>query len=402
MSNGPIRRYRPYPWPWGQPSILATIVEDQRIRADFWLDRDLGEEDDSSDSDYVFSERASSDSGISSGDSDEGIDSEHEETTVSEAELEYITRDGKTGWPISRTLSERAIEEEEVLARQIEELVKAERDTAAVYDPDEVVSLVTQLYELFINMGHWPEGSLRYAPHTDPPVNEALALQLGYAPAAVALMHRLPYLTWSANQSQHDSVLPRSRFADYTREEDLKEGRRGYPYKYFERCPDYDAWLLPIVLPGRDGWHVMLDTELGSVRAYSTESSPPRDTVEWRRHGEVGTGREDEERASWTEYRRATLVPAAHYFEEVIYAYRSLSRLPIIGADNNNPRQPLYKSSRHAWLVAREREEHETLLTLYRECGWPDQWRRAEFLEKWTVQLEEIAARSRKAMTGEL
>lgn len=53
-------------------------------------------------------------------------------------------------------------------------------------------------------------------------------------------------------------------------------------------------------------------------------------------------------------------------------------------------------------MLCQEREEHETLLTLYRECGWPDQWRRAEFLEKWTVQLEEIAARSRKAMTGEL
>ncbi|KAJ7185484.1 hypothetical protein C8R46DRAFT_1185205 [Mycena filopes] len=389
-----VRRYRPPPWPWAQPSILATTAEEARMRADPWLDRDLGEDDDSSDSDYAFSDRSSNPSSDSS---DEETTSE-EEDTVSDAEREYIIADAKTGWPTWGTPSERALDQQEELDIKIAELVKAEQDSAAAYDPDEVVALITQLYELFINMGHWPEGSLRYAPHTDPPVNEALAAQLGYAPAAIALMQRLPYLAWSENQSVHDSVLPRSRFADYTREKDLEEGRRGYPYQYIEGCPEYDSWLLPIVLSGRDGWHVMLDTKLGSVRAYSTEASPPRDTVEWRRHGEVTV--EDEERVSWTEYRRTTLVPAAHYFAEVIYAYRSLHRLPIVGADTNDPQRPLYDVDhpQHGWIGIQEREEHQTLLALYRECGWPDQWRRAEFIEKWTLRKEAIEARIREAI----
>jgi hypothetical protein len=37
------------------------------------------------------------------------------------------------------------------------------------------------------------------------------------------------------------------------------------------------------------------------------------------------------------------------------------------------------------------------LLTLYRECGWPDEWRRAEFIEKWQVKKRDIDARSRAA-----
>jgi hypothetical protein len=37
------------------------------------------------------------------------------------------------------------------------------------------------------------------------------------------------------------------------------------------------------------------------------------------------------------------------------------------------------------------------LLTLYRECGWPDEWRRAEFIEKWQAKKRDIDARSRAA-----
>jgi hypothetical protein len=45
-----------------------------------------------------------------------------------------------------------------------------------------------------------------------------------------------------------------------------------------------------------------------------------------------------------------------------------------------------------------EREEQNTLLALYRECGWPDDWRRAEFMAKWKTKKREIDARARQAM----
>ncbi|KAJ7031532.1 hypothetical protein C8F04DRAFT_1110564 [Mycena alexandri] len=256
-----------------------------------------------------------------------------------------------------------------------------------------MVSLITQLYELLITMGHWPEGCLRYAPHTDPPVNEELAVRLGYAPACIALMHRLPYLNWTENGDDCRLIVARSHFADYTKDEHLKEGRRGWPCQYMDGCPDYDPWMLPIVISGREGTHVMLDTVLGTIRAWSTEGSVPEDAVEWRRHGEVGRSQEEQTRAQWTEYRRTPLVPAAHYFSEVIFAYRSLLRLPFVDPDRNDPKEEHHPSF-PVWIITEEREEFETLLTLFREYGWPNQWRRAEFIEKWTAARKEIGARA--------
>ncbi|KAJ7031531.1 hypothetical protein C8F04DRAFT_1110563 [Mycena alexandri] len=376
-SNSAAQRYRPFPWPWVQPSILTTVLDDERRRANYWLDVDLDESDDSS-SDYVAEVPEDGDSDASSSDSEEQQDSSTSDgSIIGDSEtfpFAYAIR-GTGGFD------------------KIAELAKAEEDAAAVYNADEVVSLITQLYELFIAMGHWPEGSLRYAPHTDPPVNEGLAKELGYAPACISLMHRLPYLTWEVNGDEDRRIVSRSRFADYTLDEDLQEGRRGYPHQFFDGCPDYDPWLLPIMLPDQGGLHLMLDTAAGTVRAYHNERGPEQDTVEWRRHGEIGDSEEGRIRAHWTDYRRAALVPAALYFSEVIFAYSSRLRLPIVDPDRNDPRETRYRSY-GAWRTRKQRGEWQTLLALYRECGWPDQWLRAEFLEKWAVVKEEIKVRA--------
>ncbi|KAJ7624987.1 hypothetical protein DFH06DRAFT_1339775 [Mycena polygramma] len=395
--------YKPYPWPFGQPSILdaaAELREQERIQANYWLDADLGEEeqDDDDDSDYIPSEDDSGSEEYTS-DSDQDSDTSSavsDNSYISESELVYVKADEQTAYrPSSPTPSQKDLEDQENLVLQIAELVEAEEAAAAAYNPDEVVSLITQFYELLVTMSHCPEGSLRYAPHKDPPVNEALAVQLGYDPAVVSLMLRLPYFDDNVNQNpEMYGIIGRTAFADYTTAYDLQEGRHPYPYQYLDGCPDIDPWLLPIMLPNRDGWNVMLDTRLGVVRAYSTYTTPSSTTVEWRRHGEVSD--EDYDTAQWTEYRRVPLVPAARYFSELIRAYRSLSRLPIIRADANDP-----KEMRHQyysdWRRTQEREQQQTLLSLYSECGWPDKWRRAEFVAKWEVQKDEIDARARQA-----
>ncbi|KAJ7498132.1 hypothetical protein B0H11DRAFT_833147 [Mycena galericulata] len=376
------RPYKPYPWPWRHPSILAPRVEE---KLHTWLDTDLEEEDDSED--YV----PESD-GTNSEESEDDSDSDVED--ISDSEVASLSAHAYK-WrraPFS-TDFELAQEEREDLPRQIAELVKAEQAAAAAYDPDEVVSLITQFYELLIEMGHWPEGSLRYPPHTNPSVNEELAAKLGYSPSAISIMQRLPYSTVAASHSDQSYILGRTRWADYTSETNLREGRHPYPYGVLYGWPDLDPWLLPLMLPNRDGWNVMLDTKLGVVRAYC--DSPPEDTIEWRRHG-YASDLTDE--ARWTDYRRSTIVRAAHYFSELIYAYRSLSRLPIIDPDRNDPKEDLHHHGYPAWLLTQEKEQQETLLTLYRECGWPDNWRRAEFLVKWDAARDEIDARSLQAM----
>ncbi|KAJ7139477.1 hypothetical protein C8R44DRAFT_764580 [Mycena epipterygia] len=271
------RPYQRYPWPWGQPSILTSRAEEERRQANSWLDADW--EEDGSGSDYVPSDSESTGSNATS---DSGATSDSSRQDISDSEQADIDADAKAGWPSSPTPSQKKVDQREDLARRVAELVKAEQDAAAAYNPDEVVSLLTQLYELFIAMGHWPEGSLRYPPHADPSVNEQLAQQLGYAPAAVSLMRQLPYLTWKANRDTE--IIARTRFADYTREDDLKEGRHPTPYQYLDGCPDLDPWLLPLVLPNNGGWNIMLDTNLGIIRAYNNDASPPQNTIEWRRH----------------------------------------------------------------------------------------------------------------------
>ncbi|KAJ7356692.1 hypothetical protein DFH08DRAFT_849739 [Mycena albidolilacea] len=390
MAEVPYARpYKPYPWPWGHPSFLTVAVDERRREAKYWLDADLGEDGDDENSEYCPSESSSTSSGSSGSDSSTG-DSDWD--TIDD-ELAYLRTDAESGWrAMSPTPSLKKLEEEDELARQIEQLITAEQDAAAAYNPEEVISLIIQFYELLVTMGHYPEGSIRYPPHTDPPVNEELAAQLGYPEAAISLMRRLPYLTREVNTSDQHEILPRTRLADYTHERDLEEGRHPYPYDDY---PDIDPWLLPVVLPGRDGWNIMLDTQLGVVRAYSTRGWLREDSVEWRRHGDVLDSQFDE--AGKTQYRRAPLVRAAHYFSELIYAYRSLKRLPIIDADRSEPYREGHSPSYSKWALNLEREEQETLLTLYRECGWPDEWRRAEFIKKWQVKKRDIDARSRAA-----
>ncbi|KAJ6588455.1 hypothetical protein B0H19DRAFT_1248115 [Mycena capillaripes] len=371
------RPYRPYPWPWGHPGILtynaelkARLQEEQRRQAGYWLDADLGEEndtDDASDSDYVPSEGSESDASSDSA----------SETDISESEVAFS--DSRTTYkPSSPTPSLRALEEEQDLVPQIAELVKEEEAAAAAYDPDEVVYFI------------------RYPPHTDPPVDEQLAVQLGYDPAAIALMHRLPYLNLKINRDRDTyAIADRTSLADYTWENHLKEGRRPYPHP--DGCTDIDNWLLPLTIPGRDGWNVMLDTRLGAIRAYCTWNSPPSETVESRRHDELSFD-DALQKGVWTEYRRAPLVPAARYFKDLIYAYRSLSRLPVIKPDHNDPNEEHYRPlSYPRWIANQEREEQETLLALYRECGWPDEWRRSDFLAIWKIKKEEIDARAHEA-----
>jgi hypothetical protein len=390
--------HRPYPWPWGQPSILVSTAEDHRRQANIWLDADI-EDQNSSDSDYAPSDGS---------DSEEEA-SDESASAISDSELADINADAQVGWPIF-SASEKELDDEDAFARQIAELVKAEQDAAAAYNPDEVASLLTEFVELFVTMGHFPEGSIQYPPHTDPPVNEELATRLGYTPAVISLMRRLPYVHSAERGWTETLIVDRTPLANYTREDSLREGRHPYPYEYLNGGTDLDPWLLPLVLPNRDGWNILLDTELGVIRAYSTGGYVPQDTVEWRRYGKVP----DDDETAWTDYRRAPLVPAARYLSEVIHAYRSLSRLPVIDVEYNDPMDNRHYPSKYEWIeikvsslsltprpipiVLQEREEKQAILALYHDCGWPDQWRRADFLAKWLVKKEEISGRIRELM----
>lgn len=145
--------------------------------------------------------------------------------------------------------------------RELAELAAAETQAAAVYSPDEIVSLVKELYELLVLMAQWPQGSILYAPHNNPPVNTALGDALGYDAAVLDLMTKLPYLDGYVN-SYEKRIFDDTGFANYLSEEDLKRGRRP-EYNDVDE-PQIDPWILPIAWPvGANGMLIMLDTKLG-------------------------------------------------------------------------------------------------------------------------------------------
>ncbi|KAF7306380.1 SWIM-type domain-containing protein [Mycena indigotica] len=223
--------------------------------------------------------------------------------------------------------------------------------------------------------------------------NVTRALQLGYDEQVVQLMQKLPYLKWTVAHDEKKYILGRTAFVNYTNEEDLKEGRRPYPYCYMDNAVDLDPWLLPLMLPWRDGWLVLLDTRLGAIRAFAPDSFYRPEMVEFLRHGPRPTD-PDQDPHSW---RRVPTVPVMHYFNTLIRVYRSLERLPIINPDRNDPAETRYiPPHQDSWLSQKEWKLQSTLLDLYRECGWPDAWRRTEFLVKWRVKKAEIDAWARE------
>ncbi|KAF7306393.1 Protein kinase domain-containing protein [Mycena indigotica] len=224
---------------------------------------------------------------------------------------------GPQVWPTDQAAS--LEEEREELPLKITMLEAHERHLVASYDIEEVVGLIMEFYEMLVDMGHWEATELMYAPHTDPPVNAEHALELGYDENAVELMQRLPYV----------------------REHDLNEGRRPYPQAHADDGIDLDPGLLPLMLPWRHGWLVLLDTRLGLVRAFLPDDAPEKyalDNVQLVRYGP----QPDDPSFTRRLWRRVPGIPATQYFQALIGAYRSLVRLPILHPDRSDPTDTKY------------------------------------------------------------
>src|ERR1700761_9365495 len=141
-------------WPWRQKSILITNAEEERHNANYWLDYEYGESE--SDSDYILSDNSSTESEITE-DSLSGS-SQEESNGIDDTEVRDLVQDAATGWPSSPTPSERRRAEDKTLESEVASLVEAEEKSTSTYNPDDVVALLTEFYELMVSMGHWPPG----------------------------------------------------------------------------------------------------------------------------------------------------------------------------------------------------------------------------------------------------
>jgi len=186
------------------------------------------------------------------GDSSESEDSEELETLIKEDEVKVMV-DDMEGWKFHEW------NKQQVFDRAVAELEAVEKLAPTIYNVDEVVSLVSEFYELMVEMGHWPEGSICYPPHS---IDLKLGKEVGYNDEVLDLMQKLPYL--KRLRYGRKQICEDTEFANYTIDEDLRDGRRHYYFRDDEPC--MESHMLMIASPSHlCGRFILLDTKLGKL-----------------------------------------------------------------------------------------------------------------------------------------
>ncbi|KAF2108344.1 hypothetical protein BDV96DRAFT_605711 [Lophiotrema nucula] len=255
-----------------------------------------------------------------------------------------------------------------------------------MYNPDGVASLIAGLFELMVAMAHrrWENNLVSHYPKTV--VDLDLARKLGYSDSALRVLARLPYLNTEQLNEDHNQIYRNSRFMRYTTEEDLCKGRRA-PFAS-ARSEEIDEWILPLVYPvtGK-GLSVILDTKLGVVRVWCQEDGPLEQIPEYNRgqrhHPVLPTNLAFPNYSH--KYRYARCVPAAKYLKTLIRSFTDLQRTPNA--------TPYYATGNTRLDQSAEILNYVTVVELYRKCGCPDAFDRAEFtgkLAKWREELHAL------------
>lgn len=125
------------------------------------------------------------------------------------------------------------------------------------YDEDEIVDLVSDLYELLIKLAYIGRDQVSWASDGGHAINEDLCRELQIEPRVVSLMKRIPYVHEDLRWSIH--LFPRSEPLIYLLDEDVERSR--------DPGGDADAvnrdYILPhdipLTTPGDEGPYFVLD-----------------------------------------------------------------------------------------------------------------------------------------------
>lgn len=125
------------------------------------------------------------------------------------------------------------------------------------YSENEIIGLVTDLYNLLIKLAYISRDHIAWAPVGGHAINEDLCHELQIAPEVISLMKRLPYVDADCPYSLH--LLPNSEPLSYLEDSDVERSRD--PAAYPER-PRRDYMLphdIPLTGPGDEGPYFVLD-----------------------------------------------------------------------------------------------------------------------------------------------
>lgn len=125
------------------------------------------------------------------------------------------------------------------------------------YDENEVVGLVTELYELLIKLAYLGRDQITWPPGGGHALNEDLCRELQIEPGVVSLMRRLPYVDGDFRYAIH--LFPQSEPLSYLQDDDVERSRDP---EAAPRRPRRDYILpcdIPLTAPGDEGPYLVLD-----------------------------------------------------------------------------------------------------------------------------------------------
>ncbi|CZR66790.1 uncharacterized protein PAC_16691 [Phialocephala subalpina] len=239
------------------------------------------------------------------------------------------------------------------------------------YDENEIVDLITELYELLVKLACFPPDEVTWPPEPGHQINEVLCEELHLDPAVTSLMKKLPYLDSDLRGQVH--LFPGSEPYSFLKDGDILESRD--PENLPPRPGKESKLRLDYLLPHdvalahnlRYGMTLVLDTKDNTVRMLDSADSPdyvnPEGTV---------LERPDDP----NHYRNYYTQHAPSYIRRLI---EKIQKLELIPAGT----QGLGREY-HGNEDAEVRDEVKKILI--EAYGWPDDFRQ----EDWARDMEEV------------
>ncbi|TGO50866.1 hypothetical protein BCON_0174g00120 [Botryotinia convoluta] len=229
-----------------------------------------------------------------------------------------------------------------------------------IYDQQEIVTLITQYYELLAKMRDFPASYIKYAPY-DPPIDVDLAKSFDLEPQVIELLQALPYIEGYSNE---DEFILGGSFADMRDLEVLMQSRDpGFasPEGGFddENGEYMRPWEICINECGNHGTMMFLDTRNGEshITMEGQDSGHSEDSGVYNFPGVLRSRNRNSH----------DHLPSRHareLFEDFTNRLLKLQWIP---------------SSEDRRMLSEWDEEYEDLRLLFRTYGWPHNFNHTSF-----------------------
>lgn len=125
------------------------------------------------------------------------------------------------------------------------------------YNEDEIVGLITELYELLVKLAYIHRDHIAWPPPGGHAINEDLCRELKVAPEVTSLLRRLPHVDEDCPYSLH--LFPNSEPLSYLQDGDVERSRDPAAYPDDPRRDYILPHDIPLTGPGDEGPYIVLD-----------------------------------------------------------------------------------------------------------------------------------------------